>query len=225
MPGTKKTAGYILLLAAMFGFQISHAQKDPEAKKILDRVSARSLAEYPIRVSFEYIYEDLMVKETSTRKGTLVIEENKFRLSIGESTVYCDGITVWNHNLQANEVYVSDAEEEASMDEFFISSPNDLFTFYQEGFKYRKTGEVDYQGNTYYEIDIFPEDLGKNYHTIKLLIDRKDDRIYSAEAFGKNAENHTVILTGYSANISTDEKTFVFDPADHPGVEIIDTRL
>ncbi len=214
---------FILIMA--FAFQASVCQKDPEAKRILDRVSARSKADYPIEVSFEYIFEDLMTKETTTYQGSLLLEEKKFRLSVGESVVYCDGATVWNHLVPANEVYVSDAEEGSDTDEFFISNPSDLFTFYREGFKYRLAGEISYQGKSYWEIDIFPENLDKNYHTVKLLINEKDDRIYSAEAFGKNAANHTVILTDYRRRVKTDAKSFVFDPEAHPGVEIVDTRF
>jgi outer membrane lipoprotein carrier protein len=213
----------ILLLILAFG--PLHAQKDPEAKKILDRVSAQSQADFPIRVSFEYIFEDLMEKQTTTQEGTLILDKKKFRLTVGESEVYCDGTTVWNHLASANEVYISDAEQEDESDEFFISNPTDLFTFYQEGFKYRLTGEIEYMGKTYFEIDIFPEDLDKNYHTVKLLINKKDYRIYSAEAFGKQGANHTVILTDYQRKAATDDKTFVFNPADYPGVEIVDTRF
>ncbi len=218
-------AKFLFLLIFAFSFQVGFSQKDPEAKKILDKVSARSQADQPIRVSFEYQYEDLMEKQTTTRKGSLILEENRFKLTLGETDVYCDGITVWNHLESANEVYVSDAEEGNNSDEFFISNPSDLFTFYNEGFKYRLKGEIQFDMNTYHEIDIFPEDLDKNYHTIKLLIDKKDLRIYSAMAYGKHGANHTVILTDYEARVKTDDTTFVFDPAKHPGVEVVDTRF
>ncbi len=213
----------IIILA--FAFQGSFSQKDPEAKKILDKVSAQSQADYPIEVSFEYIFEDLMAQETSTHRGSLLLDEEKFRLSVGESVIYSDGITVWNHLVSANEVYISDAEEGSDTDEFFISNPSDLFTFYQEGFKYRLTGEIEYQGQTLLEIDIFPEDLDKNYHTVKLLINKKDQRIYSAEAFGKHGANHTVILKDYRSRVKTNDKTFVFDTEANPGVEVVDTRF
>ena len=215
---------FLLFLAAVI-FLGAFCQKDPEAKKILDKVSAQSQADYPIQVAFEYIYEDLMNKQTNSQSGSLIIEKNRFKLSVGESEVFCDGITTWNYLSSANEVYISDAEEGSSSDEFFISNPSDLFTFYQEGFKYRLTGEIDYMGQTLNEIDIYPEDLDKNYHTVKLLINKKTFQIYSAEAYGKGGANHTVILTNYQKKIDTDEKTFVFNPEEHPGIEVVDTRF
>jgi outer membrane lipoprotein carrier protein len=212
----------ILLVLTCMG---AYSQKDPEARKILDKVSARSRADYPIQVSFEYIYEDLMDKQSTTQTGTLIIEEKKFRLSVGEAVVYSDGITVWNHLTSAQEVYISDAEDGGATNDFFITDPSELFTFYQEGFKYKLTGELDHNGQTYTEIDIFPENLDKNYHTVKLLVNKKNYNIYSAQAYGKQGVNHTVILTDYKKKINTNSKTFVFDPAEHPGLEIVDTRF
>ena len=209
----------------LLGFGTAGAQKDPEAKKILDRVSSRSQADYPISVSFEYVYDDLVDKKTTTQEGTLILDKDKFRLSVGESEVLCNGKTVWNFLKEANEVYISDPGGENSSDDFFINSPSDLFTFYREGFKYRLTGEVDYMDKKYWEIDIYPEDLDKNYHTVKLLIDQKNYRIYSAEAFGKGGANHTVILKDYQGRVPTSDTTFVFNPDEHPGVEIVDTRF
>jgi outer membrane lipoprotein carrier protein len=216
---------YLYILILTFAFQGMYSQKDPEAKKILDKLSARAQRDYPIQVSFEYTYEDLMDKQSTTQKGTLILEENRFKLNVGETVVYSDGKTVWNHLTSANEVYVSDAEDGSSSEDFFISDPSDLFTFYKEGFKYRLKGEIEYNNRTLNEIDIFPEDLDKNYHSIKLLIDKKTLRMYSAQAYGKHGANHTVILKDYKTGIKTGDKTFVFDPAEHPGVTVVDTRF
>jgi outer membrane lipoprotein-sorting protein len=216
---------FLILLAAVLIPQGMNAQKDPEAQKVLDRISSRSRADFPLKVSFEYIYRDLVEKQTGSQRGTLILEEDKYRLSLGESTVYCDGTTVWNYLSSANEVYISDAAGGEQADDFFISDPSDLFTFYQEGFKYRLSGEIEHEGRVLSEISIYPEDLDKDYHTVKLLVHEKDSRIYSAEAYGKHGMNHTVILTDYLRKVRTDEKTFVFDPADYPGVEVVDTRF
>jgi outer membrane lipoprotein-sorting protein len=216
---------FTLILGLVFAFQGLYSQKDPQAKSILDKVSSGARGDFPLRVSFEYIYEDLMEKQTTTREGNLILDGNRFRLSLGESVVYCDGQTVWNHLISANEVYISDAEEENASEDFFISNPSDLFTFYQEGFKYRLKGELKVMGKDLYEIDIYPEDLEKNYHTVKLLIGKKNLQIVSAQAFGKGGANHTVILTNYRRKAKTETDSFVFDPEKHPGIEVVDTRF
>jgi outer membrane lipoprotein-sorting protein len=124
-----------------------------------------------------------------------------------------------------NEVYISEPEENNADEEFFLSNPSGLFTFYQKDFKYRLTREVSYGGKEYYEIDLFPNDLNKSYHTIKLLIGKKDSRLFSAQALGKQGDNHTVMLKDYQKKISVTEGTFTFDQNSFPDVEVVDTRF
>ncbi len=204
---------------------LSMAGQDPAARKILDKLASQAQADYPVKVSFDYTYESLPENQHNTESGTLVLQQDKFRLSVGETDVFCDGKTVWNHMESVNEVYISDPEENNADDEFFLSNPSDLFTFYQEGFKYRLTRELSYEGNDCYEIDLFPNDLNKSYHTIKLLISKKDHRLLSAQALGKQGDNHTVMLKNYQKKVSVTESTFVFNTSSHPGVEVVDTRF
>ena len=204
---------------------LSRVGRDPAAKKILDKLASQAKADYPLRVSFDYTFESLPENQHNTESGTLVLQQNKLRLSVGESEVFCDGKTLWNHMKTVNEVYVSDPEESNENDGFFLSHPAKLFTFYQENFKYRLTREISYEGNDYYEIDLFPTDLNKSYHTIKLLVSKKDNRLFSAQALGKQGDNHTVVLKNYQKKVSVTDDTFVFDPSSHPGVEIVDTRF
>ena len=204
---------------------LSMAGQDPAARKILDKLASQAQADYPVKVSFDYTYESLPENQHNTESGTLVLQQDKFRLSVSETDVFCDGKTVWNHMESVNEVYISDPEENNADDEFFLSNPSDLFTFYKEDFKYRLTRELSYEGNDCYEIDLFPNDLNKSYHTIKLLISKKDHRLLSAQALGKQGDNHTVMLKNYQKKVSVTEGTFIFIPSSHPGVEIVDTRF
>jgi outer membrane lipoprotein carrier protein len=203
----------------------SGAGQDPVARKILDKVASQARADYPVKVSFDYTYESLPENQQTTESGTLVLQKDKFRLSVGESEVFCDGKTMWNHMESVNEVYISDPEDNNADDEFFFSNPSELFTLYQEDFKYRLTRELSYEGKEYYEIDLFPNDLNKSYHTIKLLISKKDNRLFSAQALGKQGDNHSVVLQDYQKKVSVTEGTFVFDPSSNPGVEVVDTRF
>lgn len=203
----------------------SMAGRDPAAREILDRLASQARADYPVKVTFDYTFESLQENQENTESGSLILQEDKFRLTVGESAVFCDGKTLWNHMESVNEVYISDAEENNADDEFFLSNPAELFTFYREDFKYRLTRDVSYEGKEYHEIDLFPDDLNKSYHTIKLLISKKDCRLFSAQALGKHGENHTVMLRDYQKKVPVTEGTFVFDPSAHPGVEVIDTRF
>lgn len=217
----------LLLTAALLtGFCASgQLRQDPEAKKILDRLASRSQGDSPLQISFEYIYESLIDKETHSETGSLILNGKRFRLRFGEADVYCDGVTLWNHLTMAGEVYVSDARETGGEDDFFLSSPADLFTFYQEGFNYQLKGEVEIRDRQYYQIYLYPMNHEKTYHTIKLLIASSDMSLHSAEALGKHGVNHKVIIREYRKKVKTDENTFVFRREDYPDLETIDTRF
>jgi outer membrane lipoprotein carrier protein len=199
-------------------------QKDPEARKILDKFSARSVGDYPVQIHFEYTNESLMDQEKYTETGSLILLDDKFRLKIGEADIYCNGETIWNHLTTADEVYLSDAED-AGGDDFFISSPQELFIFYKDNFKYQLKDEITYQTKQLYQIYLYPDDLNGSYHTIKLLINKDDFRLYSAEALGKHGVNHTLLITDYTKKVKTEDTTFMFTPGDYPDIEVIDTRF
>lgn len=204
---------------------LTHAQQDPAARKILDELSNQAQADYPISLNFDYIYESLQDNQASTESGTLILQHEKFRLSLGESEVFCDGHTMWHHIESANEVYISDPQDSQDDEEFFLSNPADLFTFYRKDYKYRLTRELSLEGKQYDEIDLFPNDLRKSYHTIKLLISKESHKLYSAQVLGKQGDNHTVIVKDYRRKVPVTDETFVFDPSSYPGIEVVDTRL
>ena len=57
------------------------------------------------------------------------------------------------------------------------------------------------------------------------MISKSDHKLYSAQALGKHGDNHTVIMKEYRKKVAVSDETFVFDPSEHPGIEVVDTRL
>jgi len=132
---------------------------------------------------------------------------------------------MWNCLKSEDEVYISDPASISEDDEFFLSNPEKLFSFYDNDFKYRLTGEVNHLGTDYYQIDLFPFDLNKSYHTITLLIQQGNYHLYSLGTRGKQGVNHTITITNYQAKYKTTGDTFSFNPSQYPDFEVIDTRL
>jgi len=139
--------------------------------------------------------------------------------------VYCDGETFWNFLPNQNEVYISDPEDAEGQDDFLLSNPSRIFTFYAENFKYRYNGEKEVAGTLIHEIDLFPFDLDKPYHTIKLRINNDSHQLVSMQTFEKQGVVHTISVTKYTPALRLDEDIFVFHPENHSGIEIVDTRL
>ncbi len=80
-------------------------------------------------------------------------------------------------------------------------------------------------GNTVYEIDLFPYDLDKSYHTIKLLIDKDTYQLRSMQTLEKQGVIHSITVTGFQPGARTGDDYFIFKPEDHPDVVVVDTRL
>src|SRR5687767_7505734 len=71
-------------------------QSDPDAKKILDAVSAKFRTFKSPQASFAYSVENAQGKVLSTKKGTVTMKGNRFRVSMPGMEIYSDGRTSWN---------------------------------------------------------------------------------------------------------------------------------
>jgi outer membrane lipoprotein carrier protein len=201
------------------------SQQDPAAKEVLEKFTKKAESDYPVKIEFEYTYESVIDNETFTDTGELILNGNQYQLIFRDSEIFCDGKSMWNYLVSEDEVYISDPTAQAENDEFFLSNPEKLFSFYDSNFKYRLTGEFNYQNINYYQIDLFPMDLNKSYHTITLLIRKDNYHLYSMGTKGKQGVNHTFTIKSWQPRYKTTPGTFQFDPSKHPELEVIDTRL
>ena len=197
--------------------------KDPEAKKILDRIS-RQNKQYPsIQAAFTYHYLNAQTKEESTNTGVITLKGSMYKLEFMKNEIYCDGVTMWNYMPDVKEVNITKAEKNRK--EFFLSNPLELFNIYEADYKYRLLGEFDIDGKTAYQIDLYPYDLKRPYHRVRLTIDKASLHILNAEVAGKNGETFEIAITSMKTDQKYDNSFFVFDPKKHPGVEQIDLRM
>lgn len=201
------------------------AQQDPAAKEILDKFTREAESDFPVRIEFEYTYESLIDNQIYTDTGELILNGSQYHLIFRDSEIISNGSVMWNCLKSEEEVYISDPASASEADEFFLSNPEKLFSFYDNDFKYRLTGEVNHSGIDYFQVDLFPFDLNRSYHTITLLIQQDNYHLYSLGTRGKQGVNHTIRITNYQAKYKTTGETFSFDPSQYPDFEVIDTRL
>ena len=99
----------VMILAVMsFAQPKNMGQSDPEAKKILDAVSAKFKTFKAVQALFSFENEDGKGKVLGIKKGSLFMKGNKYRVSItGGQDIYCDGTTIWTYDKTANEVTIS----------------------------------------------------------------------------------------------------------------------
>jgi outer membrane lipoprotein-sorting protein len=104
-------------------------------------------------------------------------------------------------------------------------NPSNIFTMYEKGFKHKYDGEKVEQGKTYQIISLFPtEPKGKQYHTIKLFIDKNAKQLKKVLVLSKDGNHYTYQVKSFEPNIPIDDKIFTYNASQYPKFEIIDLR-
>jgi len=211
---------YFLLFFTCYCLAQSEGDIDPKAKTILDEVSVKTKSYTSIKAEFTYSMENEADDISESQKGTLLLKGKKYRLEIAGQEIISDGKTVWTYLKDVGEVQISELE----YDEGAVS-PTNIFTIYEEGFKYQFYKEEVQDGRSVQLINLYPINANeKSYHTIRLSIDKNKKQLIAIEIFGKEGNTYTYKIKKFATNLTVEDSHFTFKPSDHPDVEIIDLR-
>lgn len=195
-------------------------KSDPEAKKILDAVSAKFKTFASPQASFTYQVENAQGKALSTKRGTVVMKGNKFKVSMDGLEIFSDGRTVWNFDRSANEVTVNNLAEGGSG-----MTPQKIFTnFYDRDFFYKLNGVKKLGGKTVQEIELTPTDKTRPYHKVYVWVDKASNSIYSAKFLEKSGGRYSYTVNSLKPTSAVGDAEFVFNKSRYPGVEVVDLR-
>ena len=220
-PTMKKRICFLLLTAATIATSLfAQTSSDPDAKKILDAVSARFKSFKAIQAGFTYKVENADGKAISTKKGTVYMKGTKYRVSFVGQEIFCDGNTVWTYDKSSNEVTISKLDASSN-----TLTPQKLFTdFYDKDFLYKLNGEKKANGKTLQEIEMTPNDKTKPFHKVYLTIDKNAKTIYSTKVLEKAGNRYSYTVNSFSGSANIPDTKFVFNKSDYPGVEEVDLR-
>ncbi|MCX8019555.1 MAG: outer membrane lipoprotein carrier protein LolA [Chitinophagaceae bacterium] len=213
----------LIFLSFLFvsgNFLNAQGSNDPDAKVILDAVSAKFKTFSSLQASFTYKAEDATGKTLFTQKGILRMKGTKYRISAGSQEIFCNGTTVWNYEKSSKEVTISTLDASSGM-----ITPQKLFTdFYNKDYLYMLNGEKREGNKIIQEIQLTPTDKSRSFHKVYLWIDKNTKTIQGARILEKDGRRHTYTVSSLKTNIPMTDDTFVFDKKKYPGVEEIDLR-
>jgi outer membrane lipoprotein carrier protein len=193
---------------------------DPDAKKILDAVSAKFKTFSSIKAGFTLRVENAQGKVQGTKTGTVFMKGNKYRVSITGQEIICDGKTVWNYDKSANEVQVSNVDNSSG-----AITPQKIFTnFYDKDFLYKLNGDENIGGKTYQVVELTPVDKSKPFFKVLVGVDKKTTIIMNTRVFEKNGNRYVYGINNITTSAAVADDIFVFDAKKFPGVEVIDLR-
>lgn len=198
----------------------ANAQYDPDAKKILDKVSEKYKGFKSYKADFKYSMHNPQSSINEDMKGDVIVKGSKYVINMGNQKIYNNGKTVWTYNKEVGEVNVSDYkpnEEEIT--------PTNIYTLYKDGFKYlinqSKTKEA---AEGYKVIDLVPEDKSKSFFKIRLTLNTNNHTIDKWKIFEKSGSRYVWDITNFKPDIQIKNSAFKFDKSKHKDVDVIDLR-
>jgi len=195
-------------------------KNDPEAKQVLDAVSARFKTFKAPQATFTYKVENAQGKALSIKKGTVTMKGNRYKVTMDGMEIFSDGRTTWNYDRSANEVTVDNVNTSAS-----AMTPQKLFTnFYDQDFYYKLNGTKKQGGKNLQEVELTPTDKTRPFHKIYVLVDKGSNTIYSATFLEKAGGRYTYTINSLKPNAAVGDGYFAFDKSKYPGVEVVDLR-
>jgi outer membrane lipoprotein-sorting protein len=211
----------IIAAASCFGQNNSLGHSDPEAKKVLDKASAKIKSFKAIEANFTLEIQDDQGNSQGVKKGMILMKGNKYKVNLTGQEIYNDGKTNWTYDKSANEVTITRPDPSSN----YLASPQTLLTnFYDKDFLYKMNGEQKMNGKTVQEIEMTPTDKTRNFHKVYLYIDKKSHMVTSGKLLDKNGNRYIYTLNNLNGKASISDASFVFDKSKHPGVEEVDLR-
>ncbi|MBS1655298.1 MAG: outer membrane lipoprotein carrier protein LolA [Bacteroidetes bacterium] len=211
---------FILFAVLNIAYVAFAQQSDPDAKKILDAVSAKFKTYKTVQAAFMYKVENASGKVLSTKKGSVSMKGNKYRVSIVGQEIFSDGVNVWSYDKSSNEVTITKLDAGSSN-----ITPQKLFTnFYDKDFLYKLNGETRQGGKTIQEIEMTPNDKSRPFHKVYVYVDKGSSSITSTKVLEKTGNKYSYNVTNMKTNTAIPDSQFVFDKSKYPGVEVVDLR-
>lgn len=195
----------------------SLGNSDPDAKKILDAVSAKMKTYKAIQATFTLKIEDAKGAAQGSKSGTAYVKGNKYHVIITGQEIFCDGKNIWTYDKSANEVTVTKFDPAAN------GLTQKLFTnFYDKDFLYKLNGEKKMGKKSVQEIEMTPVDKTKNIFKIYLYIDKATKTVYSSKMLDKSGNVYIYTVNTLKNNATISDESFVFQKSKYPGVEVVD---
>jgi chaperone LolA len=193
------------------------AQNDPAAKAILDKVSAKFKTLSTVQASYNLNVTNRAGKNAGKKNGSIMLKGQKYKITDKSMEITSDGRKVWKFEPAANEVTVSNVDNNAGG-----ITPQKLFTnFYDKDFTYKLKGTTKLGNKTVSEIELTPVDKTKNFQKVLVYVDQTQQMIVSSKIFENSGNVYDYSISNLKTNAPLADNLFTFDKSKHAGVDEI----
>lgn len=205
---------YLPFLTLALFVNIAFAQNDPNAKKVLDAVSAKVKSFKGISANFTIKSVSSKGKGNGAKAGTIAIKGQKYTLKQGKNEIICDGTNIYNFD--GNKTITKSLLEESNQT---LSPQNLLSNFYDKDFNYKLVSSA---GNVN-EIELTPIDKRKSFQKVNIFIDKSKSMITKAKVLDKSNNTVEFVLSNLNTAANLPDANFQFVRAKYPkDAEILD---
>ncbi len=196
-------------------------QIDPKAKAILNDIKKKYEAYGTLEIKFKLSIS--VDGEVDVQTGTIVQQDNRFRLETKEQMIISDGKTIWFYLKNRNEVQINNTDPD---DETNFLSPNNLLRIYESNqFVYALMGEARENGRSVQAIEFKPREEMEDLTKMRMIVDKKNNEMVRIKAFTRDGAQYTIDMLSVKKATATTDKVFSFDKSKFPGVTVEDLRI
>ena len=204
----------LLIIAAALTFSNVQAQKDPQAKALLDQMGSKVKQSKGILVNIQLISKNNTGKPLGSKTINLKMKGEKYLLQQGAMEIVCDGATIYNFDGVSSISKSSVVESDQTLSPQKLLSGN-----YDKDFNFKLLSQDGAKAT----IELSPIDKRKNFQKVTLVLDKAKSALSSASILDKsnNITDVKVVSINYAASLQ--DKLFQFNRAKYPkNVEIFD---
>jgi outer membrane lipoprotein-sorting protein len=217
---------FLICISFFAGAQKENPANDPVASALMQKVSEKYQSYKNISALFTVLVQHPKLnpdeddrKYVDTIKGQILLEKEKFKVSISKQQIFCDGKTIWTYSPADKEVQENDFQE---TDDIF--SPSKIFNLYKEGYLYQIKEKRTENGKKLTVIEMASPNKKMTYFKIDIVIDEAGLQIVESKIYEKNGVRYLYRINQQNTNVNTTADSFTFDTKKHPGVKLIDLR-
>jgi outer membrane lipoprotein-sorting protein len=183
------------------------------ASAVLQKVSNTLKASKGATANFTYSTTDKNQHKLGTISGTIALKGNKYYIKQGDNEIFSNGQKTWNFN-GSDEVTVGTVNSNGgTLDPQKLLSGN----FVEKDLKSKMVSSA----GSFYVIDLTPVDARKNFKKVTVYVNKAKNMITKATVLEKGGNTVSFNMTDINTSASLPDSKFVFNPAQHPGVEVI----
>ena len=185
--------------------------QDPEAKLLLRDVKSKINSYKNIRISFKYSLENKEENISQETEGKVTLKENMYTLEILGIKRIFDGYNLYSISYEDEEVTISNYEN----DEENTISPNNMLSFFNQGYNYTLDIEQNKSGLLIQYIKFTPIDSKSEIKYILLGIEKRTKHIHNLIEIGKNNTKTTLLVTNFDYNLPLKNSYFSFNISEY----------